>query len=102
MSMPSRPSSIADGLLVDLARPSWEIIRHRVAGIVTVTDDEIRAAMRLVWEHLHLLIEPSAGVAVATVLSDGFRRQHDVKRVGVLLSGGNVGHEFVSAPQRAA
>lgn len=102
IGMRSRPSSIADGLLVDLAQPSWEIIRHRVAGIFTVTDDEIRAAMQLAWEHLHLLIEPSAGVALAAVLSEGFRRRHDVKRIGVILSGGNVGRQFVSAPRRAA
>jgi threonine dehydratase/serine racemase len=84
------PNTIADGLLTSLGELTWPPIRDLVEDIVTVGEDEIVAAMRLVWERAKLVIEPSAAVAVAAVLSDGFRARSGLARVGVELSGGNV------------
>jgi threonine dehydratase/serine racemase len=84
------PTTIADGLLTSLGELTWPILRDRLAGIITVTEDEIVRAMRLAWERAKLLIEPSAAVAVAAALADAFKGQPGLSRVGVVLSGGNV------------
>lgn len=94
------PHSIADGLLTSLGVLTWPIIRDHVERIVTVSEDEIRAAMRLVWERAKLLIEPSAAVAVAAVLSSAFKAIKGVERVGVVLSGGNVDLDDLPWPLR--
>ena len=84
------PRTIADGLLTSLGELTWPIIRDHVERVVTVTDEQIIAAMRLAWERAKLLIEPSSAVALAAVLSDEFKRLDGIERVGVILSGGNV------------
>ena len=84
------PNTIADGLLTSLGELTWPIIRDQVERVFTVTEDQIRAAMRLVWERMKLVIEPSAAVGVAVVLSDEFRALAGVRKVGVVLCGGNV------------
>ncbi len=84
------PNSIADGLLTNLGDLTWPIVRQHVERIVTVSEEQIRAAMRLVWERMKLVIEPSAGVGVAVVLSDEFKALSGCERVGVVLCGGNV------------
>lgn len=84
------PRTIADGLLTSLGDLTWPLIRDRVERVVTVTEEEIIAAMRLAWERAKLLIEPSAAVPLAAVLSGEFRRLDGLRRVGVVLSGGNV------------
>ena len=84
------PNTIADGLLTSLGELTWPIIRDQVERVFTVTEDRIRAAMRLVWERMKLVIEPSAAVGVAVVLSDEFRALAGVRKVGVVLCGGNV------------
>ncbi len=84
------PRTIADGLLTSLGELTWPVLRDRVERVITVTEDEIVAAMRLAWQRGKLLIEPSAAVAVAAVLSDEFRALDGLQRVGVILSGGNV------------
>jgi threonine dehydratase/serine racemase len=84
------PKTIADGLVTSLGALTWPVLRDRVESIVTVSEAEIIAAMRLAWERGKLLIEPSAAVALAAVLHVSFRALHDVNRVGVVLSGGNV------------
>ena len=84
------PNTIADGLLTSLGELTWPIIRDQVEQVVTVTEDQIRAAMRLVWERMKLVIEPSAAVGVAVVLTDGFRGLVGIRKVGVVLCGGNV------------
>ena len=90
------PQTIADGLRTGLGELTWPVIRDRVEAVITVSEDEIVAAMRLMWERAKLLIEPSAAVAVAAVLADAFHALHPsrtpagVSRVGVVLSGGNV------------
>ncbi len=84
------PHTIADGLLTSLGELTWPIIRDHVEQVVTVTDEQIVAAMRLVWERMKIIIEPSAAVAVAAVLTDEFRSLAGMSRVGVVLSGGNI------------
>jgi threonine dehydratase len=85
---PSQSNSIADGLLTTLGDKTFPIIRDHVKDVITVSDPEIIAAMRLIWERLKVIIEPSAAVAFAAVLKqkDKFRG----KRVGIIFSGGNV------------
>jgi threonine dehydratase/serine racemase len=84
------PRTIADGLLTSMGALTWPLVRDHVERVVTVTEDEIVAAMRLTWERAKLLIEPSAAVAVAAVLGEEFKRMTGMNRVGVILSGGNV------------
>jgi threonine dehydratase/serine racemase len=84
------PNTIADGLLTSLGQWTWPIIRDHVEQVLTVTDAQIVAAMRLVWERMKTVIEPSAAVAVAAVLTDEFRSLPGISRVCVVLSGGNV------------
>jgi len=84
------PNTIADGLLTSLGELTWPIVRDLVEHIVTVTEEQIVAAMRLMWERAKLLIEPSAAVAVAAVLTDEFKSLERLSRVGIILSGGNV------------
>jgi threonine dehydratase len=84
------PHTIADGLLTSLGLLTWPVIRDHVERVITVSEEEIVAAMRLTWERAKLLIEPSAAVAVAAVLSEEFRAIPGLQRIGVVLSGGNV------------
>ncbi len=83
------PNTIADGLLTSLGEHTWPIIRDQVDGILTVSEPEIVAAMRFVWERTKQLIEPSAAVAVAALRAADFESKTDIKRVCVVLSGGN-------------
>ncbi|MBV8168863.1 MAG: pyridoxal-phosphate dependent enzyme [Alphaproteobacteria bacterium] len=86
------PRTIADGQQVEIpGKLTFEINRRLLAGILLVSDDEIRAAMRFLFERLKLVVEPSGASAFAALLknADRFRGQ----RVGVTLSGGNVGVE---------
>ncbi len=82
------PETIADGLLMGLSELTFGIISERVERIVKVSEEAIVSAMRHVWERMKIVIEPSAAVAVAAVLGNDL----DVsgKRVGIILSGGNV------------
>lgn len=84
------PNTIADGLLTSLGQLTWPIIRDQVEQIITVSDEQIIAAMRLLWERAKLLIEPSSAVVLAAVLDDQFRSVVDIESVGLILSGGNV------------
>jgi threonine dehydratase len=82
------PQSIADGLLASLGNLTFPIIQKHVEQIVTVSEAGIVAAMKFVWERAKIIIEPSAAVAVGTL----WERKIDLtdRRVGVILSGGNV------------
>ena len=84
------PNTIADGLLTSLGDLTWPIIRDNVEAIITVSDEQIVAAMRLLWERAKLLIEPSSAVVLAAILDDRFRQRSQVKAIGAILSGGNV------------
>jgi threonine dehydratase/serine racemase len=80
------PRSIADGLLASLGELTWPIIRDQVDGIVTVTEDQIIAATRLLWERQKIVVEPSGAVPLAAALNHALPGQ----RIGLILSGGNV------------
>lgn len=83
------PNTIADGLLTSLGQLTWPVIRDQVERVITVTEDQIRTAMRFTWERTKLIIEPSSAVAVGVVLTDEFQAL-GVAKVGVVLGGGNV------------
>lgn len=82
------PKTIADGLLSQLGDVTFAIIRSHVERIVTVGDDLIINSMRHVWERMKIVIEPSAAVSVAVLFGDKIDLKG--KRIGVILSGGNV------------
>ncbi len=82
------PRTIADGLLTALGELTFPILQERVESIVRVDDEAIVRAMRLVWERMKILIEPSAAVPLAAVLEN--RESFRGRRVGIILSGGNV------------
>lgn len=84
------PNTIADGLLTSLGNQTWPVIRDQVERIITVSDEEIIRAMRLFWERAKLIIEPSSAVALAAVLADEFQAIEGIRRMGIVLSGGNV------------
>ena len=81
--------SIADGLLTSLGEHPWRILRHHLDRVITVSEEEIVAAMRLLWERAKLLVEPSAAVPLAALLADEGKRLPPGS-AGVVLSGGNV------------
>jgi len=82
------PDTIADGLRASLGARNFAIIRRLVDDMVSVSEEAIVAAARLVLEHLKVLIEPSAAVPVAALLE---RKLHAPKAcVGIVLSGGNL------------
>jgi len=85
---PSQANTIADGLLTNLSEKTLRIIREHVKEIITVSDAEIIEAMRLVWERMKIIVEPSGAVPLAAIL----KRKADFtgKRIGVIFSGGNV------------
>jgi threonine dehydratase len=83
-----KTATIADGLLTSLGKLTFPIIQQKVDAIVTVSDDELIKAMRLVWEVMKLVIEPSAAVAVAAVLERKLPGKH--RKIAIILSGGNV------------
>ena len=87
---PMPPDSVADGLLTGLGELTWPIVRESVPRIFTVTEADILKATRFAWERLKLVIEPSAGVGLAVVLSEAFRALPGLPDVGVILCGGNV------------
>jgi len=80
--------TIADGLRTNVGEPNFAIIQRYVDDIVTVSEEAIVSAMRTIWETMKIVIEPSAAVPYAAVLE----RAMDVngKRVGIILTGGNV------------
>jgi len=83
---PGDPTTIADGLRTGLGTWTWPLVRDLVTAIQTVPEDEIVAAMRLLWERLKVVTEPSGAIALAAALH--LPPEH--QRVGLILSGGNV------------
>lgn len=80
--------TIADGLMTNLGDKTLEIIRMYVKDIILVSDEEIIAAMRLIWERLKIVIEPSCAVPFAALLKQ--KERFAGKKVGIILTGGNV------------
>lgn len=89
----SQANTIADGLLTSLGDKTFPIIRENVKEIITVTDQEIIDAMRIVWERLKIVVETSGTVPFAALLKA--KEKLKGKRVGVIFSGGNVDLERI-------
>jgi threonine dehydratase len=83
-----RPNTIADGLLTSLSPLTFRIISEYLDDIVTTSEETIVKAMRLIWERMKIVAEPSSAVALAAILDNRFVFKS--KKVGVILSGGNV------------
>jgi threonine dehydratase len=81
-------SSIADGLLATLGDKTFPIIQKYVKDIITVTDAQIVEAMRLIWERMKIIVEPSCAVPLAALMKE--KERFGGKKVGIILTGGNV------------
>ena len=81
-------NTIADGLRTDLGAPNFAVIQRYVDDVVTVTDESIIAAMRAIWETMKVVVESSGAVGYAAILEDKVNCRG--KRVGIILTGGNV------------
>lgn len=82
------PQTIADGLKVPLKDLTWHFVSNHVTDILTASEEEIVDAMKLIWKRMKIVMEPSSAVPLATIL-----KNPDVfagKRVGVIITGGNV------------
>jgi threonine dehydratase len=80
--------TIADGLRTNIGQPNFEIVQRCVDDIVTVSEEAIVSAMRTIWETMKIVIEPSAAVPYAAIMENKIDLRE--KRVGVILTGGNV------------
>ncbi|MBG6130504.1 threonine dehydratase [Aquimarina sp. EL_43] len=81
-------NTIADGLRVQLGDKNFPIIQQYVKKITRVTEEEIVEAMRLIWERLKIVSEPSSAVALAAMLKE--KNIFKNKKIGIIISGGNV------------
>lgn len=82
------PKTIADGLLVPLKDLTWHFVHNHVSEIYTASEAEIIEAMKLTWKHLRVVMEPSSAVPLAVVLKN--KHAFRGKRVGIIITGGNV------------
>ena len=85
--------TIADGVRVSLGDKCWQVIQQYLDHVITVSEEQIASVMRVVWERMKLVIEPSAAVPVAVVLYKGEeikRKYPDLHNIGIVLCGGNV------------
>jgi len=82
------PKTIADGLLTSLGDKTFRVIRQYVDDILTVEEELIIQAMRLIWERMKIIIEPSCAIPLAVVLK--YPERFADKKVGIIITGGNV------------
>ena len=82
------PVTVADGLKVPLKELTWHFVSGYVTDILTASDEEIIAAMRLIWQRMKIVMEPSSAVTLAIILKN--KEVFSGKRVGVIITGGNV------------
>ena len=81
-------NTIADGLRTNLGDKNFPIIKTLVSEIIRVEEQEIIEALRLIWERLKIVVEPSSAVPFAALLRE--KEQFKNQKVGIILSGGNV------------
>ena len=86
------PDTIADGLKTSLGSNTFKIIRENVDDIITISEEQIVEAMEFLWSRMKLVIEPSGAVSLAGVLSKQINLKS--KKVGIVISGGNVDLTF--------
>lgn len=84
----SQANSVADGLLTSLGDKTFPLIRDMVKEVIVVSDKEIVQAMQMIWERLKIIVEPSCAVPFAAILKE--KPKFKGKKVGIILSGGNV------------
>ena len=84
------PDTICDGLLTSLCEMTYEILSTHLEAIITVTDQEVIEAMRLIRDHLDMIVEPSSATVLAAILRPEFAALEGIDSVGLILSGGNV------------
>lgn len=84
----STTNTIADGLKTTLGANNFPIIKKHVTAIIRVEEEEIISAMRLVWERMKVIVEPSSAVALAALIRD--KKRFKNQKVGIIVSGGNV------------
>ena len=82
------PETVADGLKVPLKELTWHFVSNHVSDILTASEQEIVDAMRLIWARMKIVMEPSSAVPMATILKN--RDVFAGKRVGIIITGGNV------------
>lgn len=82
------PETIADGLKVTIGKKNFEIIKDLVEEIVTVEEHEIISSMRMIWERMKIIVEPSCAVPLAALLKN--KEKFAGQNVGIILTGGNV------------
>ncbi|CAG5073057.1 L-threo-3-hydroxyaspartate ammonia-lyase [Dyadobacter sp. CECT 9623] len=80
--------TIADGLLTYLGDKTFPIIKDHVTDVLLVSDEEIIAAMRYLWERMKIVVEPSGAVSLAAIIRN--KEAFTGKKIGVILTGGNV------------
>lgn len=85
--------TIADGLRATLCPLTFSILRARVDEIALVTEEEILASMKLLWERLKLIVEPSGAVSAGVVFEKKIPTEG--KRIGIILSGGNLDLDYI-------
>ncbi|MGY8787954.1 MAG: pyridoxal-phosphate dependent enzyme [Fidelibacterota bacterium] len=81
-------NTICDGLRAQIGTITFPIIQEKVDGIITVTEDEIIHSMRLIWERMKIIVEPSSAITLSAILKR--KELFKGKKVGLILSGGNV------------
>ena len=84
------PDTICDGLLTSLCEMTYEILSTHLEAIITVTDQEVIEAMRLIRDHLDMIVEPSSATVLAAILRPEFVALEGIHSVGLILAGGNV------------
>ena len=82
------PNTIADGLLTSLSTLTFQIIRDHLDGMLTAKEESIIGAMRMIWERMKIVVEPSAAVPLAVVMENRYLFKD--KKIGLIVSGGNV------------
>ncbi|MGK9339518.1 beta-hydroxyaspartate dehydratase BhcB [Sinorhizobium meliloti] len=82
------PNTVADGLKVPLKDLTWHFVRNHVTDVLTASEEEIIDAMKLIWKRMKIVMEPSSAVPLATILKN--KDLFAGKRVGVIITGGNV------------
>ena len=81
-------NTIADGLKTQLGDINFPIIKKHVEKIIRVTENEIISSLRLIWERLKIVCEPSCAVALAALIRE--KQNFKNKKIGIIISGGNV------------
>lgn len=84
----TNPNTIADGLRTSLGDVTFPIIQQHVKEIITVTEGEIINAMKLLWERLKIVVEPSGAVSFAALVKNSSKFKN--KKTGIIVSGGNI------------